>query len=278
MLSDQTLTVFWEKYSPDVFEAVSGVYIHNTLLQNIPNINNLFAVAVGQKPVIAKKVSVVVPGENYEVLLRLNTSDIPTFEQTLIDNQYNSQNLPSSARVIVDLGANIGLGTVFFGIKYPEARILSVEPEVGNYEMLVANTATLGDRVQKQHAAAWIKDGFINLHTESEDGSSLGAWGVQVSDRTSKYNTTPKCVTIGTLLDSAGLSRVDIFKVDIEGAELEIFSHGAEEWLPRIDLIIVETHDRFRPGSEDAVRKAIHPMFEELPRSGENLFFRRLAT
>lgn len=58
---------------------------------------------------------------------------------------------------------------------------------------------------------------------------------------------------------------VDMLKVDIEGAELEVFSQAAAEWLSRVNLIIVETHDRFRPGSDSAVRKAIQPAFEELP-------------
>ena len=70
---------------------------------------------------------------------------------------------------------------------------------------------------------------------------------------------------------------MDILKVDIEGAELEIFSQGTAEWLPRVDLIIIETHDWFRPGSDAAVRMAVQELFEELPRSGENLFFRRRA-
>jgi hypothetical protein len=78
-----------------------------------------------------------------------------------------------------------------------------------------------------------------------------------------------------TLLDQAGFHHVDILKIDIEGAELEVFSNGAEEWLSRVNLIIIETHDRFRPGSEEAVRKAVHPMFDELTPSGESLFFRR---
>ena len=50
---------------------------------------------------------------------------------------------------------------------------------------------------------------------------------------------------------------------------------GAEEWLSRVTLIIIETHDRFRPGSEEAVRKAVHPMFDELTPWGESLLFRR---
>ena len=45
---------------------------------------------------------------------------------------------------------------------------------------LVRNTEARGDRVQNQHAAVWTKDGFVNLVTENESGSPLGAWGEQV--------------------------------------------------------------------------------------------------
>jgi hypothetical protein len=82
---------------------------------------------------------------------------------------------------------------------------------------------------------------------------------------------------MSTLLNEAQFDTVDILKIDIEGAELEIFSQAAEQWLPKVPLIIVETHDRFRPGSELAVRKALALMFWELPRCGENLFFRRVS-
>ncbi len=173
------------------------------------------------------------------------------------------------------LGANIGLATVFFGIRYPEARILAVEPEEANFAALASNTAALGDRVKKYHAAVWVKDGVANLHTEDPGGISLGAWGVQVSDNLARAGKTTPCYRLATLLGNAGFSSVDILKVDIEGAERELFSYAVADWLPRIKLIIIETHDRFRPGSEATVRKAISPMFREQPKWGENLIFRR---
>ena len=274
-LSDRTLTVFWEKWKPDVFLRVSGVYVHQDLLTDLPRLEQTSAVTIRNRPFIARRVSVVIPDRDYEVLLRLKTSDVPTFEQVFVAREYESPNLPEAANVIVDLGANIGLAAVFFGLKYPTAQILCVEPEASNFAVMLDNTAALGDRVRKQHAAVWTKDGFINLHTENEEGAPLGAWGVQVSDRKTASSGTTRCYKIGTLLDQAGFDSADILKVDVEGAELEIFSQGAAEWLPRVKLIVVETHDRFRPGSDDAVRKAVQPMFEELPRSGENLFFRR---
>jgi FkbM family methyltransferase len=39
--------------------------------------------------------------------------------------------LPPEASTIVDLGANIGLAALYFGTRYPQAKILSVEPDPG---------------------------------------------------------------------------------------------------------------------------------------------------
>jgi hypothetical protein len=80
---------------------------------------------------------------------------------------------------------------------------------------------------------------------------------------------------LDTLLAIADIQHVDILKVDIEGAELELFKSRPDHWLDRVNMVIVETHDRFRPGSETAVRDALKEKFEEAPRNGENLFFLR---
>src|SRR5271168_3703416 len=37
-LSNEVLTVYWEGYKPDVFIRVSDVFVHETLLRNIPQI------------------------------------------------------------------------------------------------------------------------------------------------------------------------------------------------------------------------------------------------
>jgi FkbM family methyltransferase len=269
------LTVYWDHYEPDIFIQISDLFVHNDIIENMPNIDKLFAVSIHNTPFVMKKISVGIPKSKYEIILRLHTTDIPTFDQIFVRYEYENENLPGAANAVVDLGANIGLASVFFGLKYPNAKILSVEPEEGNYKAMVNNTAALGERVQTENAAVWVRDGLIYLHTESEDGAPLGEWGVQVSERLSENQSPTKCFKLSTLLDKAGFDSVDILKVDIEGAELEVFSNGAEEWLSRINLIVIETHDRFRPGSEVAVRRALYPMFDELPLSRESLFFRR---
>jgi FkbM family methyltransferase len=74
--------------------------------------------------------------------------------------------------------------------------------------------------------AVWVRDGVINLHTESKDGSALGEWGIQVSEIPGNTSKLTKYLKLSTLLDEAGFGYVDILKIDIEGAELEIFSMG----------------------------------------------------
>jgi len=269
------LTVTWDKFGPEIFYKCGDLFMQESLLNTLPDPRGLTAVSIAGQAIRATRVTVEVPDAGYEVNLRLGTSDSLIFAQVFVDREYDSPNLPETAQTIVDLGANIGLATLFFGQKYPQATILAVEPESANYTAMLANTAVLGTRVKPLRAAAWDKDGEINLHTESEDGVALDAWGVQVSNRPDA-RTVPSH-TVGTLMDKAGFTRADILKVDIEGAELEVFAGNAAAWLHRVDLIIVETHDRFRPGSDAALRDAIAGRFEELPPQGENLFFRRLA-
>ena len=278
-LANRELTIFWDSYPPEVFLECSGRYVAEALLQNQPRLEELFAVKADSKPVIASRIHLIVdPRTNYEVALRLRTTDILAFNQIFVANDYDSVNLPASADTIVDLGANVGLATVFFGLRYPQARILSVEPDQNNFNAMTANVAALGDRVRKQHAAVWSKDGFVSLHTRDPAGRVLGEWEVRVSDKVDRADGASPCYRLTTLLDIADFASVDILKVDIEGAEFEIFGHEAADWLARTNLIIIETHDRFRPGAESAVRAAIAPLFEELPGSGENLFFRRRRT
>ena len=48
--------------------------------------------------------------------------------------------------------------------------------------------------------------------------------------------------TVSDLLDQLGAVRIDLFKIDIEGDEQQIFQHAERSWLDRVRAIIVETH------------------------------------
>ena len=75
-------------------------------------------------------------------------------------------------------------------------------------------------------------------------------------------------------MSSFGLSHIDLLKVDIEGAEKEVFESA--NWLDRVSVIAVEFHDRFKRGSADAFLKANNGRFSLVEKRGETMFFSAL--
>ena len=81
-------------------------------------------------------------------------------------------------------------------------------------------------------------------------------------------------VTIPGILREMDAARIDILKLDIEGAEYELFKTGAESWLGAIRQIVIELHDRYRPGCSQVFYAAIgrFPFAQEI--RGENIFIK----
>jgi len=48
---------------------------------------------------------------------------------------------------------------------------------------------------------------------------------------------------------------IDLLKIDIEGSEKEVFE--ACDWQDRLDSIVIELHDRFKPGCSQVVNRAL---------------------
>ena len=212
-----------------------------------------------------------------DLSLRIDDSDIRVFKQIFVDNEYDSLNLPETAKTIIDLGANIGLSALFFIKKFPDSRIVAVEPDAVNFSIMEKNLEKFSKSVSFLQAAIWPTDGEVSLVEEDDDHASLGAWGYRTEASNGNSGLSVKAVTIPTIMKQYNMDFVDILKVDIEGAEYELFEKNYEDWIDKVGLIIIETHDRFKPNSEAMVRKALNGRFDELPMKGENLFFKKRA-
>ena len=207
--------------------------------------------------------------------MRIDDSDIRVFKQIFVDNEYDSLNLPETANTIVDLGANIGLSALFFLKKYPNAHIIAVEPDTVNFEFMKRNLEDYSNHVALLKAAIWPSDGAVSLVEHDESNEGLGAWGYRTETLTEGAEASVSAISIPTLMNQFSMDFIDILKVDIEGAEYELFEKDYESWLDKVGLIIIETHDRFKPNSEAMVRNALNGRFTELPQKGENLFFKK---
>lgn len=164
--------------------------------------------------------------------------------------------------VIVDAGANIGAASIWFSLRFPEARILAVEPDPANARICRLNTK--GRNVEVVEAAIGARPGSVTLVSADE------SWGVQ----TVRGGDVP-IVTVPQLLGRVENAELLIAKIDIEGFESDLF---AEEtgWIREATAIVVEPHDWMLPGrgTSRTFRQAIGADFEMLI-SGENLIFVR---
>jgi FkbM family methyltransferase len=188
------------------------------------------------------------PGSNHPVHLRLNTSDFCAYKDVLIcqEKQYDVGIPDFSPKTIVDAGAHIGMASILFARKYPEAKIIAIEPEPSNFALLVKNVSPYRTITPIQ-AALWREDGEITLG--ESDAHPKGAFQVVVGGK-----ERVRAITMDTLMHETGIRSIDLLKVDIEGAEKEVFESCP--WIKNVGIIAVELHDRIKPGCRSTVETA----------------------
>ena len=213
-------------------------------------------------------IEVSIPWSSNPVYIRSDTSDTAIFEQMFIEQEYYFNAPDFSPKFIIDGGANVGYSTVFFAIRYPEACIVAVEPEKSNYDMLVRNTNSYKN-VIPVHAAIWHENTFLNIENPADQHV---AFRVNNSDASSQGSI--QAMTIFDLLELADKKDIDLLKLDIEGAEKELFGANNCEWLESTDILIMELHDWFRSGCGNAFYNAISPYRFNQINKGENIFVR----
>lgn len=182
-----------------------------------------------------------------DVYLRLSTSDQCVYQEVVLDEDYEFD-LGWTPKIIVDAGANIGLSSIYFSNRYPSAGIIAIEPEASNFAMLERNVRPYR-QITPLHAALWNREGLIRLSDQLGEQGPWNKWGTTTSENGGGVQV--RAVSIRSLMDQFRLPEIDLLKVDIEGSEIDVF--GTCDWLPFVNALVVETHDRLRPGCSAAV-------------------------
>lgn len=211
-----------------------------------------------------------VPGLRGSLALRGGTSDRATFQKVFLEGEYDID-LDFAPRLIVDGGANVGYASVYFAHRFPDALVLAVEPEPQNFRLLTANTEAYPNIRCFKHAL-WPRHTCLNL--ENSSGNTDAFFVRETSDQTVPQGVAT--ISIPELLDQAGIESIDVLKLDVEGAEKELFEdETAGRWIARTRALIVELHDRFKPGCTEAVTRALASYKFRLTERGESLVFLR---
>lgn len=172
------------------------------------------------------------------VSLRENGSDIFTFYEIFVKQVYKRALPLRDGSTAVDLGANIGMTSLWLATQAPGVRVVAVEPEESNIALLRRNVAE--DDVVVVHAAMAAQPGKVTLQIGSPSAHRIGGLTDQPHGQTASQEVD--AVDPDELVARYALETIDVLKVDIEGAEEEVFSTS---WalVDRAQLILMEVHD-----------------------------------
>ncbi|HYH46396.1 MAG TPA: MupA/Atu3671 family FMN-dependent luciferase-like monooxygenase, partial [Thermoanaerobaculia bacterium] len=199
--------------------------------------------------------------------------------------------LPADA-CIFDVGANIGLFTLFAAARAPQARIFSFEPIPTTFQVLDTNARLYGlgarlfplgisdreeeadftfypqmaglsgrfagddEEVTRAIVHSWL--GRTGYRSQGGDGGdSEGPAGAEVDEavREMLQSETHRCRLrpLSDLIRELGIGRIDLLKVDVEKSELKVLAGIADEDWPKIRQIVLEVHSRELLAETEAV-------------------------
>lgn len=165
---------------------------------------------------------------------------------------------------IVDAGAFTGFSSVFFHRRFPQASVIAIEPEASNFELLVRNTEPFGN-------IRAVRGGLYGRETDlaiSDSNVDKYAFILRASDGSG--DSVPG-YTIMKLMKEFSLPRIDILKMDIEGAEHSVFMNDPGAWLPRVRMVIAEVHEHLHTGAGEMISEKLREAGFIIKWRGENL-------
>lgn len=206
------------------------------------------------------------------ICYRPRSSDLGVLSQVFGRCEYAAVSAESDIRLILDCGANIGCTSLYFLHRYPQAHLIAVEPDAENFRICERNLAPFADRVTLIQAGVWSSEGPLKVVRGTfRDGME---WSHQVRPALADEQADCHAITVEALLTLAGMPRVDVLKIDIEGAEEELFSADCDTWLRRTRHLVIELHGQ---ACEHAFERALDGYEFRAERSGELLVCRELT-
>ena len=194
------------------------------------------------------ELSFTFPNLLHPITLRRGTTDSVEVVQTVVRELYGHFQPSRPVRFIIDAGSFIGDTAAYYLSKYPEAHVVSVEPDPENFRLAWDNLRPYGERVSLVQAGVWYRN--ANLRVRNLDDKS----GISVEETdTGSDEYTCEGVSPFSLLERFGGETIDILKCDIEGAEEMLFAVDSDAWLSRTRSIFIEIHHQ---AALDAVLKA----------------------
>jgi FkbM family methyltransferase len=168
----------------------------------------------------------------------------------LFDDTYGLEHIPFEAGdVVIDIGAHVGLVSIYLAKRWPFLRIHAFEPHPANYQNCVDNLDL--NNVSNVHvsrvAVTADRRPLVLRSLRCNTGGATAVYDMPGAD----CSPAVASVTLDDILDMtlAPGERCRLLKIDCEGIEYEILPSPA---LARVDFLAAEFHEDARDGGHQA--------------------------
>ena len=282
----------WEKLIGIQQDVITEITNFDQLKTNIKQIClNRWAEGILDVPlsdVLSEEISIIQGGEliissvkNYndvEGAWRKNKEEINSFyiDETSIESilGYELVNEFIKPNIIFDIGANIGIETFRFRKLFPFSKIISIEANKENFNILKKNLDQ-DKNVVTLNLGIWNEKTKLKLKKSNKNSSQGFAY--EKLDSNEKGEEFIDADTIQGVIDKFSISEIDILKIDVEGAENFIFDNSCDFWISKVKTIIMECPDSDAPLTTMKIFESFkrNNLFFNTYINGENLVFVR---
>ena len=154
-----------------------------------------------------------------------------------------------------DIGANIGIYSIYASLKYPNIEVVSFEPSTSNLRILTRNISInkLEEKIKvNQFPLSNVENKYLMFKEDKFiEGVALHTWGENYNFEGKSFNPTNNYKIYGTtinyLLDNNILTIPDYIKIDVDGIE-HLILRGASKYLknPNIKSLSIELNENFK--------------------------------
>ena len=201
-----------------------------------------------------------IKGYPHPLVVRGRTSDVECFYRIFCLDEYPSD--LNGFDLIIDGGANVGFASRFLRHINGAAKIVAVEPDAENFEILRLNLEH-SSNIETINGALWNRD--VTMQVKDPNALAWGRTFVEASNPDECENPVEAVSMERLVADNPTNGRV-LVKLDVEGAEKELLEDPA--WLSAVDVLVVEIHSHWRTVLQGVMKRDF-----EAKIWGENMIF-----
>jgi amino acid adenylation domain-containing protein/FkbM family methyltransferase len=240
-----------------------------TVREDEPGEQRLVAYVVPQKGAGEQEQELYqLPNDLRVAHLNKNETDV-LYKEVFEDESYLRHGVTlSDDSCVFDVGANIGMFSLFVQQRWPRAQVYAFEPIPTTYEVLRANVNLHGLNVKPYNCGLSERSGaatftfyprmsaMSGMYADAgEDEQLTRAFMGNQDDRLASFADellegrftaeTFRCPlkTVSEVIRENHIERIDLLKLDVEKSELDVLRGIADEDWPRIKQLVLEVHD-----------------------------------